>query len=772
MSFEYKTTLTLSTVVSRGVIIFPDNEITIEVGRDKSLNAIKYAKDYNNDLVFVLSQQNILIENPVVDDLYNFGTVCKVISAQQMNGYQRVKLLGIDRAVALKLSDTDRSFYADIEIVKDIRGDQLEEIALVRQVAKELEKLASHNNFLPPEIIAKLAKGVSAPLLADQFAQYFALPIEKKQTILNELDINKRLTLVIQEIELEKAISLIEDEINNKVKDRIDENQRDYLLREKMRAIKEELGDVSEKGDEIENLKSYISDNAYPDVIKEKLFEEIKKYETLPQSSGESGVVRNYIDWLVKLPWWQITEDNEDLSIVEQRLNADHYGLDKPKERITEYLAVKQYAKQQKAPIICLVGPPGVGKTSLAMSVARSLDREFVKVSVGGVRDESEIRGHRRTYLGSMPGKIIQGMKKAGVINPVFLIDEIDKMGSDYKGDPASAMLEVLDPEQNSAFQDHFIEENYDLSKVMFICTANYLGDIPYALRDRLEIIQLSSYTELEKVNIALNHLVVKQLNNNGLKKNQFKVTEDGILHLIRYYTREAGVRQLERLLGTLCRKTVVMILKKQKKSVTLNKKLITELLGKVQFEYSKKEKNNQVGVATGLAYTQFGGDVLPIEVTYFDGNGKLIITGQLGDVMKESATIAYGFIKANAKKFNIPNDFFKKNDIQIHVPEGAVPKDGPSAGITITTALISAITKKPILSSVAMTGEVTLRGNVLPIGGLKEKSLAAHRSGISTVLIPKGNEKDLDEVAEVVKNDVRFILVDNMDKVLSEAIR
>jgi ATP-dependent Lon protease len=471
------------------------------------------------------------------------------------------------------------------------------------------------------------------------------------------------------------------------------------------------------------------------------------------------------------LPWWQTTTDNEDLNSVQAILDEDHYGLEKVKERIMEYLAVKQMTNSLKAPIICLAGPPGVGKTSLAKSIARALGRNFVKMSLGGVRDEAEIRGHRRTYLGALPGRIIQGMKKAGVVNPVFLIDEIDKMASDYKGDPSSAMLEVLDPEQNSFFSDHYIEESYDLSNVLFIATANYLENVPAALKDRLEIIELSSYTDVEKVNIAKEHLIPKQLKENGLKPEQLVIDDDMILYLVRFYTREAGVRQLERTIASICRKTVLAILKDGQSQVVLNKDLVKQWLGNEKVDYGKKEKEDQVGTVTGLAYTSFGGDILQIEATRFDGKGRLVLTGQLGDVMKESASIALDYIHAHAGEYNINPELFEKQDIHIHVPEGAVPKDGPSAGVTMTTALVSCLSGIPVKANLAMTGEVTLRGNVLPIGGLKEKSLAAYRSGITTILIPKGNVKDLDEIPEEVKEAVTFIPVSTAEEVLSHAL-
>ena len=609
-----------------------------------------------------------------------------------------------------------------------------------------------------------------ASVLVDTFAQIYIQNVEEKQMFLEEENVNLRLNMMLSHIEKERNMDMIEQEINEKVKESIEDGQRDYYLREKLKAIKDELGG-KDGGSDIDDLRERVENEPFPENVKAKAREEFKHYEMLPPTTGETGVIRTYLEWLLNVPWYQKSEDNDDLAEASRILDEDHYGLDKVKERILEYLAVKQMTNSLKAPIICLVGPPGVGKTSLARSVARALDRHFVKISLGGVRDEAEIRGHRRTYLGALPGRIIQGMKRAGTLNPVFLIDEIDKMASDYKGDPSSAMLEVLDPEQNFQFSDHYLEEPYDLSDVLFICTANYRDNIPPALLDRLEIIELSSYTEFEKLNIAKNHLIKKQIELNGLKANQISFSDDMILYIIRHYTREAGVRQLERTIGKLCRKTVLVILKEEKKSVKISKKIINTWLGHEIFDYGTKEKKDQIGVVTGLAYTSFGGDILPVEVNYFEGKGNLIVTGQLGDVMVESTKIALDFIKANAKKYNIPIEFFEKHDIHIHVPEGAVPKDGPSAGVTITTAIVSALTSTPVKKDLAMTGEVTLRGNVLPIGGLKEKSLAAHRSGIKTIIIPKGNIKDLDDIPETVKNEVTYIPVEKVDQVINEAL-
>lgn len=758
-------------ICTRGVIIFPGQDIMIEVGRPKSMMAIEQAQRLNDGYVLVISQRDIMIDDPMEEEIYNVGTLSRIKRVRNKDGFMRVTFSGLERAEKITLVDDGDMLSASVRVIDEITGDKMEEQALIRRITRELETIASNNANFPTEVIDQLTRGSSAGEMSDQFAQFFPIAFSKKQELLETSDVNERLLLIIEELNTEKQLSSIETDINEKVKERVEENQREYYLREKLRAIKEELGDVSNQTDDVEDIRELIENNPYPQNVKDKVLEELKRYEMLPQASGESGVIRSYIDWLVKVPWWQESQDNEDLKAVRKVLDDEHFGLEKVKDRIMEYLAVKQMTNSLKAPILCLVGPPGVGKTSLARSIANALDRKFVKVSLGGVRDEAEIRGHRRTYLGSMPGRIIQGMKKAEVINPVFLFDEIDKMASDYKGDPSSAMLEVLDPEQNSVFSDHYLEESYDLSKVMFIATANYLEDIPATLRDRLEIIQLSSYTEEEKVNIAVNHLLPKQLRANGLKSNQIKISPDSILYLIRHYTRESGVRNLERQIAALCRKTVLLLLTDQQKSVTVNKSRINEWLGKEIFEYGKKEKENQIGVTTGLAYTSFGGDILQIEVTTFEGKGRLIMTGSLGDVMKESAEIAVGYIKSHAADFDIDPKFFEQNDIHLHVPEGSVPKDGPSAGVTLTTSIVSALTQTPVYSDLAMTGEVTLRGRVLPIGGLKEKSLAAHRVGINKVLIPKQNEKDLDDIPDTVKDDLTFVSVESVDEVLKEAL-
>ncbi|MGL5541368.1 MAG: endopeptidase La [Erysipelotrichaceae bacterium] len=766
-----KKIISIPVVCTRGIIVFPNQEVIIDVGRPKSIEAIEEAENFYDRHIFLVSQQDVMVEDPQPQDLYATGTLCEIRSVRKMDGFLRVKFHGLERAVWNQLHYEGRFIVGEIYPVVDQVQDEMEELALVRKIAKTFETMEGVSIQIPKEIVAEMAKGVSAVQLADQVAQILPVPVEKRQLMLETLGINDRLVLILQEIENEKQLAKIENELNDKIKSRIEDSQKEYYLREKMRAIKEELGDAVDKDDDVGKIREALAKNPYPKAIKDKISEELSRYEMLPPASSESGVIKTYIDWLMRLPWWQESQDNEDLNKAQEILDADHYGLEKVKERILEYLAVKQMTNSLKAPILCLVGPPGVGKTSLSKSVARALNREFVKMSVGGVKDEAEIRGHRRTYLGSMPGRIIQGMKKAGTLNPVFLIDEIDKMSSDYKGDPTSAMLEVLDPEQNQFFSDHYLEENYDLSKVLFIATANYIENIPAPLQDRLEIINISSYTELEKLSICRRHLIPKQLGANGLKTSHFKIDDEMVSYIIKYYTRESGVRQLERLMGTLVRKTVLAVIKDNKKSIKVTKKLVKEWLGPEKFEYGKKEAKNQIGTVTGLAYTAFGGDILQVEATMFPGKGNLIITGQLGDVMKESTTIAFGYVKANAQKYGIAQDVIEHNDFHIHVPEGAVPKDGPSAGVTLTTALVSLLTNRPVNADLAMTGEVTLRGNVLAIGGLREKSLAAYRSGISTILIPKENEKDIAELPQTIKDHVRIIPVDHVSKVLDVAL-
>ncbi|MGB4626886.1 MAG: endopeptidase La [Erysipelotrichaceae bacterium] len=758
-------------ICTRGVIIFPNQEVIIDVGREISVKAFKMAQTNSDSLLWIVSQKDMMIDNPTTEDMFRYGTLCHIENVRRDRGTYKIKFKGLARARANTITFNGNVFIANISVEDDVNSDAQQQLVLIQKVMSEFEKFASNIKSLPKEMMAQFASGIPASAVADQFGQYLPMSLSSRQEILEAIDVNERLLLVLKQFEYNKQIKEIDDKISEKIKESIDENQREYYLRERLKAIREELGEGIGSGSDSDSLLDYFNNNPYPQNIKDKAAEEIARYEMMPAISSEASVIRNYLDWLQKVPYWQESEDNTDINDIARILDEDHYGIKKVKERILEYIAVKNMTGNLKAPILCLYGPPGVGKTSLGKSIARALNRKFVKMSLGGVRDEAEIRGHRRTYLGSMPGRIIQGMKRAGTINPVFLIDELDKMGMDYKGDPSSAMLEVLDPEQNTMFSDNYLEEPYDLSKVMFIATANNISTIPAALRDRLEIIEMPSYTEDEKYHIAKNHLIPKQMNANSLTKTMFKLGKDEILYLIRFYTREAGVRQLERNIASLCRKTVLSISKGERKSVKISKKIINKWLGKEIYDFGKKEAKSQVGIATGLAYTQFGGDILPIEVTSYHGKGNLVVTGNLGDVMKESATIAYGYVKANADKLGIEKDFFEKNDMQIHVPEGAVPKDGPSAGITLTTAIISSLTNKPVSNDVAMTGEMTLRGNVLPIGGLREKTMAAYRSNISNIILPENNLKDLDEIDDIVKEKINFIPVKTMEDVLKHTI-
>ena len=760
---------------TRGVILFPNNDVNIEAGRVFSKVAIKDSLINFDGYIVVIPQINP--NSDVIDksNLSKYGCVAKIKTSRNFdNGIVKISLTGIRKVLINDIYSFNGAYYTEFDAVDDVEGDKENEEAYIRTIAQSLEDFIAVSPNITKSIVERLSKGVSAADFTDIIAQSIVNDFKTKLQLFEEVNVISRLSIIAEYIESEKEIIKIENRISQKVRKKIDEGQKEYILREKLRAIKEELGDVANNDDDANSIRNKLKDNPYPEYVKNKVISELNRLEQMPTASSEYSMLKTYIDWVMAIPWYQKTEDNNDIKRVEEVLEEDHYGLEKIKERIVEYLAVKTLTSSLKAPILCFVGPPGVGKTSLAKSIARALERKFVKMSLGGMKDESEIRGHRRTYLGSLPGRVLQAMKKAGVINPVFLLDEIDKMGADYKGDPASAMLELLDPEQNKYFSDHYIEEPYDLSNVMFIATANYLENIPAPLRDRLEIINISSYTEIEKTNIALKHLCAKQLIAHGLDKENIIFTEDAILHIIRYYTREAGVRNLERAIAKICRKLVVRMLKNNRilDIHVIDVKAVQEFLGKEIFDYSRKEKEDQIGVVTGLAYTEFGGDILPIEVNYFAGKGNLIVTGSLGDVMKESASIAFDYVKANADLYNIDKELFSKIDLHIHVPEGAVPKDGPSAGITMTTAIVSALTKRPVKSSLAMTGEVTLRGNVLPIGGLKEKSISAHRSGIHTVIIPYDNQKDLDELPKLIQEEVKFIPVKNVKEVINIALK
>lgn len=764
--------LTLPLLITRGMIIFPNMSEEVEASRDFSISAIKDAKEMTNSLIFVVAQKSPDVDNPSLDDLYNVGTLCRIVSYADNGNSIRVRLVGSKRAKLLKVV-LGANPSAEGILLESIPADNATGERLVKNLLEGLGKTPELNRGIPRSAIAQFSKAEKIDDLPDTLAASLPLSLQQKQSLLEEPSVLKRLENLIGIIASLQQMAEVERDISEKVRQSTEKSQKDYYLREKMKAIKEELGEDKVGGDE-DSIKEKLEKNPYPENVKARVKQELHRYEMMPESSLEASLIMSYIETLLNVPWYQKTEDNEDLDNVRKVLDEDHYGLDKVKKRIIEYLAVKKMTGTLKAPILCFYGPPGCGKTSLGRSIARALGRKFFKASLGGISDEAEIRGHRRTYVGSMPGRIIQGMSKAGTCNPVFLLDEIDKIGgSNYRGDPSSAMLEVLDPEQNFAFNDNYLEEPYDLSNVLFICTANNLDNIPGPLLDRLELIEVPSYTEIEKIKIAQNFLVPKQMKLNGLKEGDIAFSENSIKELIEHYSMEAGVRHLERLTASVCRKAVVELLDHPdtQKPIQVEPELVKKYLGAEVFEGSKKEKENQIGVVTGLAYTEAGGDILPMEVTYFPGKGGLVLTGKLGEVMKESCQIALDYVRANSKRYLIDDDIFQKNDIHVHFPEGAVPKDGPSAGVAITTALISALTHTPVNANVAMTGEVTLRGKALPIGGLREKSLAAMRSGIKEILVPIDNKKDVAELPEEVKKGLKITFMKCVDDALERAL-
>lgn len=766
--------LTLPLLITRALVIFPKNQQLIEAGRDFSISAVNASKNECDSLILVASQKKYDEDNPKPEDVYNVGVLCHIISVSERDNRLRVRLEVVER---VKLSDIrfeeNAGYFSAIGGMDPLPSiSPVENEAIIKAVSKALEGVPNIFSTMPKNIANIVTKSPNAVDICFALAGHLEAPIETKQKILESTDANSLMEQVVFLINGENQRNQIERDISETVRESAEKSQREYFLREKLKAIKRELGEDGGSKNDPDTILEKLEKNPYPENVKNKVKAELKKFEMMPQGSLEAALIQSYVDVLMNVPWWQKTDDNDSLENVEKILDEDHYGLENPKKRIIEYLAVKKLTGNLKSPILCFYGPPGTGKTSLGKSIARALGRKFFKASLGGISDEAEIRGHRRTYVGSMPGRVIQGMRKAGVNNPVFLLDEVDKLASSYKGDPASALLEVLDPEQNYQFNDNYLEEPYDLSDVLFICTANYLENIPGPLRDRLELIQLSSYTELEKVQIAKGHLVKKQRELNGLKESQATFTEDAIKYIIRSYTRESGVRDLERKIASCLRKVVVAIVKDPSiESITIDEKKVREYLGTPIFENSKKEQKPQIGVVTGLAYTEFGGDILPIEVNYFKGKGALILTGHLGDVMKESCSIALDYVKSNAEKFNINPELFAENDIHIHVPEGAVPKDGPSAGIAITTAIVSCLSKTPVNPDVAMTGEVTLRGNALPIGGLREKSLAALRSGIKTIIVPEENKKDVEELPKEVKETLKIEYMKSADDAIKIAL-
>ncbi|MDH4617563.1 endopeptidase La [Brevibacillus sp. AY1] len=755
----------------RGLLVYPTMVLHLDVGREKSIRALEQAMVDDNKILLA-TQEEVHIEEPNAEQIYTIGTVARVKQMLKLpNGTIRVLVEGLQRAKIEEYLQSDDYFIVSITYLNDENSEENEAEALMRSVLNHFEQYIKLSKKVSPETLTSVTDIEEPGRLADVIASHLPLKIKDKQEILETVNIQERLEILLTILNNEREVLELERKIGNRVKKQMERTQKEYYLREQMKAIQKELGDKDGRQGEVDELRAQLEKSDAPERIKAKIEKELDRLEKMPSTSAEGSVIRTYIDTLLGLPWTKTTEDNLDISHAEKVLDEDHYGLEKPKERVLEYLAVQKLVNSMRGPILCLVGPPGVGKTSLARSVARALGREFVRISLGGVRDEAEIRGHRRTYVGALPGRIIQGMKQAGTINPVFLLDEIDKLASDFRGDPASALLEVLDPNQNDKFSDHYIEETYDLTNVMFITTANSLHTIPRPLLDRMEVISIAGYTELEKLNIMRGYLMPKQMEDHGLGKDKLQVNEDAMLKLVRQYTREAGVRNLNREAASICRKAAKLIVSGEKKRVVVTAKTLEALLGKPRYRYGLAEKKDQIGSVTGLAWTQAGGDTLNVEVSILPGKGKLTLTGQLGDVMKESAQAAFSYIRSRAEEWGIDPVFHEKNDIHIHVPEGAIPKDGPSAGITMATALVSALTQIPVKKEVGMTGEITLRGRVLPIGGLKEKCMSAHRAGLTTIVLPKENEKDIDDIPESVRSELTFHPVEHLDEVLRIAL-
>ncbi|MFT7411869.1 MAG: ATP-dependent Lon protease [Paraglaciecola sp.] len=755
----------------RDVVVYPHMVIPLFVGREKSIRCLEAAMEKDKQ-IFLVAQKDAGVDEPEVDDIYTVGTIAIILQLLKLpDGTVKVLVEGNQRGKIDTFVSTDDFFIADVLSSADTQLAESEQEVLIRSAISQFEGYVKLNKKIPPEVLTSLSGIEDAARLADTMAAHMPLKLSEKQKVLEMLGITERLEYLMALMESEIDLLQVERKIRTRVKKQMEKSQREYYLNEQMKAIQKELGELDEAPDEFEALKQKITDAKMPEEAQKKATAELAKLKMMSPMSAEATVVRSYIEWLTNVPWVKRSVVKKDLAIADKILDEDHYGLDKVKERIIEYLAVQQRVKKLKGPILCLVGPPGVGKTSLGQSIAKATGRKYVRMALGGVRDEAEIRGHRRTYIGSMPGKMVQKMAKVGVKNPLFLLDEIDKMSSDMRGDPSSALLEVLDPEQNSTFSDHYLEVDYDLSDVMFVATSNSMN-IPDPLLDRMEVIRLSGYTEDEKLNIATQHLMDKQISRNGLKKGELVIEESAIIGIIRYYTREAGVRNLEREISKICRKAVKnILLGKNITQVLVNQDNLNEYLGVQRFDYGKADKSNQIGQVTGLAWTQVGGELLTIETTSVVGKGKTTFTGSLGDVMQESIQTAMTVVRSRAEKLRINNDFHEKRDIHVHVPEGATPKDGPSAGIAMCTALVSTLTGNPVRCDVAMTGEITLRGEVLPIGGLKEKLLAAHRGGITTVIIPKDNERDLEEIPDNVKRDLSIHPVQWIDEVLTLAL-
>ncbi|MCF2863011.1 endopeptidase La [Pseudoalteromonas sp. MM17-2] len=771
MTLERTDRVDIPVLALRDVVVYPHMVIPLFVGREKSIRCLEAAMDKDKQ-IFLVAQKDASVDDPQTDEIYTVGTVASVLQLLKLpDGTVKVLVEGTQRAAITHYTQEEEYFAAEVEYIPSTDIDEREQDIFIRSAISQFEGYVKLNKKIPPEVLTSVS-GIDEPArLADTMAAHMPIKVPEKQKVLEISDVTERLEYLMAMMEGEIDLLQVEKKIRARVKKQMEKSQREYYLNEQMKAIQKELGELDDVPDEFEGLQKKITESGMPAEAEEKAMAELKKLKMMSPMSAEATVVRSYIDTMVNVPWKKKSKVKKDLAGAQKILDADHYGLEKVKDRIIEYLAVQHRTNKLKGPILCLVGPPGVGKTSLGQSIARATGRKYVRMALGGVRDEAEIRGHRRTYIGSMPGKLIQNMTKVGVRNPLFLLDEIDKMSSDMRGDPASALLEVLDPEQNSTFADHYLEVDYDLSDVMFVATSNSFN-IPGPLLDRMEVIRLSGYTEDEKLNISKQHLIPKQIKRNGLKEKEVTIEDSAIIGIIRYYTREAGVRNLEREISKLCRKAVKnILLDKGLKHITINDENLEEYLGVQRYDYGKVEGDDRIGQVTGLAWTEVGGDLLTIESSAVPGKGKLSYTGSLGDVMKESIQAAMTVVRDRTEKLRINDDFHEKRDIHVHVPEGATPKDGPSAGIAMVTALVSSLTGNPVRSDVAMTGEITLRGEVLPIGGLKEKLLAAHRGGIKTVVIPKKNERDLKEIPENVREGLEIHPVQWIDEVLDHAL-
>jgi ATP-dependent Lon protease len=755
----------------RGILVFPNMIVHLDVGREKSVAALEKAMVDDNEILLV-SQQQANLDEPGPDDLFSVGTVASIKQVLKLpGGTVRVLVEGLARARLINFLDTEPFFLVEAELLAEDETVTPETEAYMRALLHQFERYIKMSKKIPVDTLVSVSEIEEPGRLADIITSHLSLKVDQKQQILEASNSLERLELLTQILTRENEMLEVERRLGARVRKQMEKNQREYYLREQMKAIQKELGERDGASEDAESFRQQLAAATMPDEVREKLEKEIDRLERTPPASPENVVLRNYLEWTLALPWGKSSRDRLDLKKAENILNQDHYGLDKVKERILEFLAVRKLAKSLKSPIICLIGPPGVGKTSLAKSVARAMQREFVRISLGGVRDEAEIRGHRRTYVGAMPGRIIQGKRQAGTANPVFLLDEVDKMSTDFRGDPSAALLEVLDPEQNSTFSDHYIEVPFDLSKVLFITTANAQHPIPQPLQDRMEIIYLSGYTEEEKVEIVRRHILPKLLKEHGLGRDQMKISPHAIRSVIRNYTREAGVRDLERNLARVCRKVARQVVAGDDGLIRITVQNLHHYLGAARYKRREQDFEPAVGVATGLAWTQFGGDVLNVEATIMPGTGRLILTGKLGDVMKESAQTALSVVRSRSDQLEIGEDFFQKHDIHIHVPEGAIPKDGPSAGVTIASALYSAISNKKLRRNIAMSGEITLQGRVLPVGGIKEKVLAAHRNGIETIILPRDNEKDSEDIPANIQRRLKLIWVDEIDSILARVI-